>query len=101
MKKIYFDAIRSGEKCTTLRYWRSRRVRERSVHLVPGLGHVRIERVRKVSLGNLTDDDARADGFGGLDELKQALTSLYPPEARKGRELYQVHFVLLPAEGQS
>ena len=100
MRKIYFDAIRSGVKTTTLRYWRSCRIRPDSVHRVPGLGNVRIQDVRVVQPGQLTDADARADGFDGLAALQAALDQLYPPNRRKGRRLYQVHFALLPTAGQ-
>ena len=77
MKKVYFDAIRSGAKRTTLRYWRHRRTRPGSVHLVPGLGRVRITEARQVAPADLTDRDAQADGFDGLSELHQALERLY------------------------
>lgn len=98
MKKEYFEAIRSGAKRTTLRYWRTCRLRPGSVHLIPGLGRVRIDAVRIVQWPQLTDDDARADGFADLSALKAALERLYPPDARTGRQLYHVHFDLLAAD---
>ena len=98
MKKIYFDAIRSGAKTTTLRYWRSCRIRAGSVHRVPGLGNVRIDEVRCIEPQDLTDADARADGFENVIELKRALERMYPPESRRNRKLYQIHFTLLPAD---
>jgi len=95
MQKKYFDAIRAGRKTTTLRFWRSCRVRPQSRHRVPGLGTIRIEDVRTVDWDELTDADARSDGFPCLEALKQALHELYPAEARTGRNLYRIHFVLL------
>lgn len=96
MKKEYFHAIRCGRKTATLRYWRRRCVRPASTHRVPGLGHVRIDGVRQVDWSDLTDRDARDDGFDSLDHLRAALERLYPPQDRAGRKLYQIHFTLLP-----
>ena len=92
MKKQYFDAIRSGRKTTTLRYWRGRLVRPDSIHSVRGLGRVHVQDVREVRLEQLTDADAQADGFDTLAELKRTLDEYYPPEKRQGRTLYQVRF---------
>lgn len=95
MKKDYFPAIRAGRKTTTLRYWRSPRVRPRSVHTVPGLGKVRIDAVEAIDLRGLRDADARADGFGGVAALLRALGRLYPRRQRAGRRLYLVRFTFL------
>jgi len=95
VKKEYFEAIRAGSKRTTLRYWRTCRARAGSVHRVPGLGKVRIDSVRTVRWDQLTDADARADRFADLRRLKEAVGRLYPPRAKRGRKLYQVHFALL------
>ncbi|MHC4294712.1 MAG: ASCH domain-containing protein, partial [Planctomycetota bacterium] len=95
MKKIFFDAIRSGAKTTTLRYWRSQRVTPGSVQKIPGLGHVHIDSVRLMRVKDLRSSDARADGFENLADLKRTLREMYPPECRSGRTLYQIHFTLL------
>ncbi|MFW6062427.1 MAG: ASCH domain-containing protein [Planctomycetota bacterium] len=92
MKKIYFDAIRSGRKTTTLRFWKRRRVRPGSVHTVPGLGRVRVEDVDVIDPTELTDADAEADGFSDAVLLQRALDEHYPPEQRPGRKLYRVRF---------
>lgn len=92
MKKVFFEPIRSGEKTTTLRYWQRRMVRPGSLHTVPGLGKVHIDEAGTVEFGDLTDADARADGFKDLRTLKAALHDLYPPESRQGRKLYLVRF---------
>ncbi len=94
-KRNYFEAIRHRTKTTTLRYWKSARLRSGSVPLVPGLGRLRIERIVAVTIGDLTDADARADGFVDLTELQRALEEVYPIEAREGRTLYQIHFTFL------
>jgi hypothetical protein len=95
MKKCYFDAIRSGRKTTTLRYWQRARIRAGSVHRVPGLGRLRIRAVEPVKRAELRAEDARADGFPDLPSLWEALERLYPPSARKGRTLYLVRFEFL------
>ena len=107
MKKEFFDAIRRGDKTTTVRLWRHRRVRPGAVHTVPGLGKVRIEDVQTVALAELTESDAAADGFASLADLRAALARMYP-EAEldapagaadaDGRKLYLVHFTF-PAGG--
>jgi hypothetical protein len=95
MKKRFFEAVRDGRKTTTLRYWRRARVRAGSVHTVPGLGRVRIERVEQAHLSRLTDEDARADGLASARALREALAEMYPPGQRDGRVLYRVRFTLL------
>lgn len=96
MKKQFFDAIRSGRKTTTLRYWRRRMVAPGSVHRIRGLGRVHIDAVAVVDPADLTDADAHCDGFDGLDQLADALGALYPHTDRQDRRLYRVSFTFLP-----
>jgi len=95
MKKTYFDAIRTGRKTTTLRYWPRPMVRAGAEHRVPGLGRVRILAVEPVARAKLRLVDARADGFPSLAALRAALARLYPPGRRIGRTLYLVRFAFL------
>ncbi len=99
MKKEFFDAIRGGAKRTTLRYWRHRRVRVGSVHAVRGLGAVRIDAVETVKWDDLTEADARADGFESLDALHEALAAMYPPDRRDGQHLFLVRFTPVRLDG--
>ncbi len=62
---------------------------------MPGLGRVHIDDARQVQWADLTDADAQADGFENLQTLRLAIDELYPPQDRKGRNLYQIHFTLL------
>ena len=96
MKKEFFDAIRRGRKTTTLRYWRWLHIRAGSVHTVRGLGKVRIEAAHEIAPADLTDADARADGFADLASLHRTLQEIYPPTKREGRKLYQIRFTYLP-----
>lgn len=99
-KKCFYEAIRSGRKTTTLRYWKSPRVRPGSVHAVPHLGRLSIESVDPVDPESLSDADARDDGFDSAQALRDALSDMYPPEKRVGRTLYRVRFAFIPASGQ-
>ncbi len=102
MKKRFFDAIRSGRKTTTIRYWRRRMVRPESIHRIRGLGLVKIDQIQTVTADSLTEDDARADGFARIDELMQTLSEIYPElktDQANGnnveRQLYLVKFTYL------
>lgn len=94
-KKCYFEAIRAGAKTATLRYWSRRMVKPGSVHLAPGLGRLRIESVQPRRLEDLTEADARDDGFDSVAQLRAALAELYADDARRSRSLYQVRFSYL------
>ena len=101
MKKQFFEAIRTGRKTTTLRYWRRAIVAAGSVHNIRGLGRIRIDRVRAVRLRDLTAADARADGFETLAALKRALREMYPGGGPSSpRRLYHIHFTFLPEPGR-
>jgi hypothetical protein len=95
MKKCYFDAIRSGRKTTTLRYWLRPRVKAGSLHRVRGLGQIQVHSVEAVDPAGLRLADAQADGFPDLASLWTTLERLYPPAARKGRVLYLVRFTMV------
>ena len=95
MRKEFFEDIRAGTKTTTLRYWRWCHVRAGGVQTVPGLGKVRIEAARPIEPRELTDEDARTDGFDNVAALRRALDRLYPPTQRAGRRLYQIRFTFL------
>ena len=86
----YLDWLKSGRKHTTIRFRRGgievparltlplavtpdfRARQERT----PG-GWVRVGAVRYARFGDLTDVDARNDGFGSLAEMRQGLTRIY------------------------
>ena len=95
MKKAFFEAIRTGRKTTTLRYWKHRRVRPGSVHTVPGLGAVRIEDVQIFDLKSLTSADAATEGLASVRELRRVLRQIYPARSRRGCCLYRIRFTYL------
>jgi hypothetical protein len=92
-KKCFWEAIRRGSKRTTVRRWRSPRLRAGQRAFAPGLGWLLIESVDVVAdLDDLADADARADGFETLEQMKRALHELYPSRARDGRRWFRVAF---------
>jgi hypothetical protein len=78
-KKEYAESIVSGRKRTTVRLSTTLRAGDR-VEIVAGgisLGTATIESVRVKKLGELTDNDAREDGFTRKEELIRALKDIY------------------------
>jgi hypothetical protein len=93
-KRRFIPAILRGEKTTTLRRWKSARVRPGSTARVSGVGWVKIISCKQVRLRDLTLADAKADGFGSLEELFQTVWKIYPDHASDGRHWYRVGFQL-------
>ena len=91
-RKEYYEKIRNGSKITTLRFWKSRRVKPGSIHKVPHLGKLKIISVENISLDSIDDSDAQDDGFSCASELVTAIDKLYPPDLRDDRKLYKVQF---------
>ena len=91
-KRKFLDAIRSGEKTQTLRNWKNVRIRAGQKDVIPGVGPIRIDSVEKVSLDDLTDDDAIPDGFPSLDALKKELRDIY---GEGTGNFYRIRFHLL------
>ena len=62
------DRIRRGEITTTIRIWKSARVRV-GAHHSPPPGHVVVDSIMKIALGDVTGEMARDSGFEGLVDL--------------------------------
>lgn len=99
-KKKFLELIRRGEKTQTIRLWKWRRMRAGQRSYIPGAGYIRIDDVAEVSLDQLTDDDARRDGFDSADALREEIQRLYPDLAEGTHRPYRVLFTLLPPEEQ-
>src|SRR3972149_3738941 len=99
-KKKFLSAIRSGEKTQTIRMWKYRRMRPGQRSYIPGAGYIRLTAVEQVQLENLTDGDARPDGFESADQLRAEIARLYPRELAAGYRAYRIVFHLLPPEEQ-
>ena len=76
-KKKFLDLIRSGRKRQTIRIWPKRRLRPGQREFVPGLGLIRITAFESVRPEDLSEDDARLDGFESRAALLDELRSLY------------------------
>jgi hypothetical protein len=91
-KKQFLDAIRRGDKTTTLRRWKSCHLQAGCRARVPGLGWLNIISCDKIDLKDLTEADALADGFESLKALRKTLAQIYPNCATDGRHWYRVVF---------
>jgi len=101
-KRCFFDAIRSGAKTATIRWWARPMVRAGTRVTVPFLagGRLLIDAVEPLdSLGELTESDAAADGFPSRRAMLATLLAIYPElgvrrRSRKpaARTLFRVRF---------
>jgi hypothetical protein len=91
-KKQFLDAIRRGEKTTTLRRWKTCRIKAGARARAPGIGWLNILSCEKIDLKDLTEADAIADGFASLKDLLKTLAQIYPNCASDGRHWFRVVF---------
>ncbi len=75
-KKKFLPAIRAGEKTQTIRLWKHRRMRSGQRSYIPGAGYIDVLAVEGIALDDLTDDDARPDGFTSAAELRTELARI-------------------------
>ena len=99
-KKRFLDAIRSGAKTQTVRLWKHRRMKVGQRSYIPGVGYIGIDAVDQVELDELTDADARLDGFENVAVLREELETLYGDRLEAGEGIYRVRFHVLPEELQ-
>jgi hypothetical protein len=99
-KKKFLEAIRSGEKTQTVRLWKYCRMRPGQRSYIPGAGYIRVTEITEVRIDDLTDEDARPDGFGSADLLRAEISRLYPQQLADGYKAYKIAFRLLPPEEQ-
>ena len=80
MKGKYADIILSGKKTTTIRPGKVEvKAKEFLIHAGGKIiARAVLEDVRYKRLKNLTDEDARLDGFSSKEELKKELKEFYP-----------------------
>jgi hypothetical protein len=93
-KKKFLPAIRSGEKTQTVRLWKCCRMRAGQRSYIPGAGHIRVLAVDPIELDQLTDADARPDGFDTADQLRAEIEQLYPDQLAAGYRAYRIRFEL-------
>jgi hypothetical protein len=97
-KKQFLPAIRNGQKTQTIRVWKHRRVRAGQRSYVPGVGPIRITAVDEIQIDQLTDDDARPDGFETADQLRAEVAKIYPDQLAGGYRAYRIVFALIAGE---
>ncbi len=93
--KQYRPLVIAGSKTATLRRWKRPMLRCGQTVTSPGIGNLRIASVKMVQWKNLTEADARADGFNTLDDLHRAVNRIYPKMATDGRSWFKIGFELL------
>lgn len=91
-KRKFLPAIRAGEKTQTIRLWKHRMMRSGQRSYIPGVGRVRITLVEPVVIDDLSDADARPDGFPTADALRSELRDLYGDRLEAGYGAYRVVF---------
>jgi hypothetical protein len=93
-KKKFLPAIRAGHKTQTIRLWKCCRMRAGQRSYIPGAGYIRVIAVDQVDLAQLTDGDARPDGFETADQLRAEIAQLYPEQLAAGFRAYRIRFHL-------
>jgi hypothetical protein len=99
-KKRFLPAIRCGQKTQTIRLWKWRRMRAGQRSYIPGAGYIRVTAVDEVQLDDLSDEDARPDGFETADDLRAEIARLYGDQLAAGHRAYRIIFRLLPPQEQ-
>ncbi len=94
----YAENILKGEKRSTIRLKSNYRVGE-VVDIYVGtarVGRAVIKHIEKKRLSDLSDEDAKLDGFRDRSELLKELMKIYGKKVlSKNPELYIIHFQLL------
>ena len=99
-KQKFLEAIKGGTKTQTIRLWQYRRMRAGQRSYIAGIGYIRIESVERVELDQLTDDDAKLDGFKNADALREEIRSLYDADALARLKAFKIRFSVLPSNIQ-
>ena len=91
-KKKFLEALRDGTKTQTVRLWKVCRFRAGQRSYIPGVGYIWITAVDPVRLDELTDDDARLDGFSSASALLAEIQALYADHLAEGHQAYRLRF---------
>jgi hypothetical protein len=97
-KKKFLPAIRCGQKTQTIRLWKFCRMRSGQRSYIPGVGHIRLLAVDEVDLAQLSDADARPDGFETADQLREEIARLYPQQLSDGYRAFRIQFERAPGD---
>lgn len=94
-KKEYKPLILSGQKTQTIRIWKRCWLREGQVVNSPHLGKLRIESITELKLSDLTQKDARLDGFATKAQMLDAIRKIYKDSHTGDARCYRVRFKYL------
>jgi hypothetical protein len=100
-KKKFLPAIRAGQKTQTVRLWKHRRMRAGQRSYIPGAGYIQVDTVDPVELEELTEEDARRDGFDSVELLRCEIAQLYEEQLTAGYRAYRVIFHTIAKEVMS
>ena len=96
-KREYVNAILSGEKRTTVRLGRLVPAKEEVVIWSGGrpVAKVKVKGVKYKKLGELTSEEAKADGFDSVEALVYALEKHYGKKLSENQPVSIVEFELV------
>ena len=97
-KRKFREAIHTGRKTQTVRLWKRKIAWPGQVRFSPGIGYLKVHEVTPISPADLTEADARADGFDSLADLQAELRNLYGNAVEAtpdGKRLFRVTFTFL------
>lgn len=94
-KKEFHEAIRCGRKTQTIRFWTRQHVKPGRIIAAPRLGRFRILEIDELDIDQLSDDDARPDGFDSAELLRLKLVELYGSTRPPGRRCFRLRFEFL------
>jgi hypothetical protein len=86
------EGIREGRITCTVRIWTRPPVKVGGAYAIEG-GHVVVDAIRPIALGDVTGELARRSGFEGVVDL------LKVAKHGRGTNVYLVDFHFVPAEG--
>src|SRR3954462_8724112 len=93
LKKHLVALVRAGKKRQTIRLWTRANLRAGQISYTPGLGKMKITAIDQLaSLSDLTEADAKADGFDSLGELLAEIRRIYGKSIPKDRKVFRIKF---------
>jgi len=99
-KKKFLEQIRQGEKTQTIRLWKHRQMKPGQRSYIPGVGYISIDSVEPVELAQLTDADAKPDGFPTAELLRNEIRALYTADTLKNLIPFRICFSVYPPREQ-
>lgn len=89
-QKRFHEGLVSGAVTVTFRRWDRPRVRAGGRYRCHPIGVLEVDRVDRVAVSSISDDDAKAAGFSSTGELTDYLRSARDDALTKDTELYRI-----------